>query len=62
MSQNNFKYLDDQGNHIVKGSLTGWLYSDAVRQNKCSKCGSEPGFHCETPKNKKAWPPHSQRL
>ncbi len=62
METNKFKYLDSKGNHLVGGKLTGWAFTDAVRQNSCSKCGSNPGYHCQTPGGRKAWPPHNQRF
>lgn len=55
-------YRDAQGNHVIGGPLTGWASSDAVRQSKCPRCGSDPGYHCDTPSGRKAWPPHHERF
>ena len=41
--------------------LTGWWFTDAVRQVACPKCGQPAGHHCTTPKGRKAWPPHGER-
>ena len=59
---NKFPYLDKKGNRIIGGKLTGWVFSDAVRQTHCPKCQSSAGYHCQTPKGKQTWPPHTQRL
>lgn len=48
--------------HVIGGPLTGWSFSDAVRQRKCPKCGSDPGYYCQTPTGRKAWPPHVERI
>lgn len=48
--------------HIVGGPITGWATSDAVRQHKCPKCNSDPGYYCESAKGRKVWPPHSDRI
>lgn len=53
---------DPTPRHIIGGPLTGWMFSDATRQCKCPKCGSDPGYECETPKGYKAKYPHSERL
>lgn len=53
---------DPTPRHIVGGPLTGWILSDANRQIKCSKCGSDPGYLCETPKGKKARYAHDERV
>jgi hypothetical protein len=54
---------DDQTpRHIVGGPLTGWAWSDTVRQHKCPKCGSDPGYECESAKGRKVWPPHMSRV
>lgn len=58
--KNSNPYIVDEV-HIVKGPLTGWILSDAVRQSTCPKCESDPGYHCQTPSGRKAWPPHAQR-
>jgi hypothetical protein len=52
---------DPTPRHIIGGSLTGWQYTDANRQVKCPKCGSDPGYLCETPKGEKCATPHWQR-
>lgn len=44
------------------GEPSGWAYSDAVRLHLCPRCGSSAGFHCQTDKGRKAWPPHSDRI
>lgn len=59
---NKYKYLDAKGNHVTGGAATGWAFTDAVRQSKCPKCGSDPGYHCETPGGRKVWPPHNLRI
>ena len=38
-----------------------WLYSRIVVQYPCPRCGAQPGFYCETPTGRKAWPPHVVR-
>lgn len=45
----------------LKEPLTGWAFTDAVRQMGCPKCKAEPGKDCRTPKGRKAWPPHGER-
>lgn len=62
MASNKYKYLDADGKHSTRGPATGWVYSDAVRKSKCPKCGSDHGYHCETPKGRKVWPPHAERV
>lgn len=42
-------------------ALTGWMFTDAVNQVACPKCGSPPTEKCRTPKGRKAWPPHMER-
>jgi protein-disulfide isomerase len=59
---NKHKYLDSDGKHAIGGNLTGWIFTDAVRQVSCPKCGSGAGYICETPKGRKAWPPHNDRV
>ena len=64
---NNHKYIgwtadDPTPRHIIGGPITGWAFSDAVRQHKCPKCGSDPGYLCESPKGRKIDPPHSARV
>ena len=53
---------DKTPRQIVGGPLTGWAYSDTVRQHKCPKCGSDPGYECQSPKGRKVWPPHGERV
>lgn len=59
---NKYKLLDKNGKHLVGQKSTGWAFTDAVMMHKCEKCGSEPGYHCESPSGRKVWPPHSARV
>lgn len=43
------------------GKLTGWMFTDAVAQVGCPKCGAVAGQSCCTPKGRKADPPHQER-
>lgn len=53
---------NNEGRKLVKEQgYTGWHYTDAVLSQDCPKCGSKKGFHCVTPKGRKAWPPHTER-
>lgn len=53
---------DPTPRHIVGGPLTGWAYTDAIRQYKCPKCGSDPGYYCESKSGRKASVPHQERV
>jgi hypothetical protein len=46
----------------VKEPLTGWALTDAYKQVDCPRCGSTAGEFCRTPKGRKAWPTHTERL
>lgn len=59
---NKHPYLDNKGKHVVGGPLTGWVFADVNRHTACPKCGSDPGYCCQTPKGKKAATPHNERL
>lgn len=54
--------LDLDGVQVIGGPSTGWAWTDAYRQRKCPRCGSDPGFHCETPGGRRCWPPHRERV
>ena len=57
------RYMLRDGTTPEVGSKpTGWAFSDAVIQRGCSRCGSSPGFHCESPRGRKVWPPHDDRV
>lgn len=43
-------------------ALTGWMYTDAVNQVDCPKCKAVATQYCRTPKGRKAWPPHGERV
>jgi hypothetical protein len=43
-------------------NYSGWLFTDAVNLTPCSKCGAKPESNCRTPKGRKAWPPHNERV
>ena len=45
----------------LKEPLTGWAFTDAVKQVDCPKCAVKAGAQCRTPKGRKAWPPHGER-
>lgn len=55
---------DEQGNYkwALGEPLTGWLTSDTLITTACPKCKQKKGYHCLTPKGRKAWPPHMERL
>lgn len=59
---NKHKYLLQDGAHKIGGNFSGWQFSDAVSHADCPKCGSAKGYHCESPKGRKCWPPHTKRL
>jgi hypothetical protein len=59
---NRHKYIDADGEHKVGGTVTGFLHSDAVTHGSCPRCGSDPGFHCQSASGRRVWPPHRQRL
>lgn len=48
--------------HIIRGVRSKWLHTQACTHETCPKCGSELGYHCQTPKGREAWPPHTARL
>jgi hypothetical protein len=48
--------------HIIGGTPTKWMNTNANRFAKCPKCGSDPGYLCQTPKGNKAQQPHIERL
>lgn len=52
---NNYKWIGDP-------NIRGWVNTDATRLANCPKCGSNAGFHCETPKGLKAKAPHTERV
>lgn len=60
-----FKYVATHGQYAgatpPPTHTTGWLFSDAVIQSDCPKCGSHAGYFCETKGGRKAWPPHFER-
>ena len=39
-----------------------WGYSRTVMLHECPKCGQQKEYHCKTPKGKKTWPPHKERV
>jgi hypothetical protein len=41
--------------------LSGWPYTDTVTTTACPRCGVPAGEQCQTPKGRKAWPPHGER-
>lgn len=65
MNLNQHAYIgwteDDPTPRQIIGIPSGWIYSDAVRMQRCPKCSSDPGFHCQTAKGREVWPPHSAR-
>lgn len=50
------------GQHIIKGPLTGWLFTDTVTQVDCPRCGCSAGYSCQTPKGRKTEFPHTERM
>jgi len=38
-----------------------WMFTATTAKVKCPKCGSDPGFYCETPKGRQASEPHTAR-
>lgn len=53
--------LSNEMSHKIGGELTKAYYSNLCSHGTCSKCGSEPGYYCQTPKGRKVWPPHTER-
>ena len=37
------------------------IYHEAVGQVDCPWCNAKAGDHCQTPKGRKAYPPHNER-
>lgn len=62
LPKNKFQYMDSMGNVPTPESRTGFIFSDAVVRVGCPKCGSDAGYHCQTPRGRKAWPPHNPRI
>lgn len=58
---NQYRQTGSDGKPLPKKS-TGWIFTDAVALAACPKCGSSKGYHCESPKGRKVWPPHSARI
>ena len=54
--------VDDPTPRQIVGIPSGWAFSDAVSMHWCPTCGSFAGFHCQGPKGRKVWPPHSARV
>ena len=38
------------------------MFTTAVENHDCPKCQQTKGNDCRTPKGRKAWPPHNQRI
>jgi len=38
------------------------IYEKFIFDKKCIKCGCSKGFYCETPKGRRVWPPHNERI
>jgi hypothetical protein len=47
---------------MIGGMLTGDSAVDAVTHVSCPRCGSDPGFHCQTTAGRRVWPPHRHRV
>jgi len=48
--------------YIKNSGWSGWLYSIAVVEEDCPRCGAPKEHYCATPRGKKVWPPHGERL
>jgi hypothetical protein len=60
---NDHRYMLRDGTTPPPGSeSTGWAFSDTVIQSGCPRCGSDAGYHCQSPSGRKQWPPHNARL
>lgn len=57
---NSHRQLGSDGKPLPQ-KPTGWIFTDAVALLSCPKCGSSAGYHCESAKGRKVWPPHSAR-
>jgi hypothetical protein len=48
--------------NVRRTPVRHWLTTDAVKIVKCPKCNQPRRHQCLTPKGRKAWPPHSERV
>ena len=38
------------------------MFTSTVKDADCPRCGAKKGEDCRTPKGRKTWPPHNDRI